>query len=779
MDDISPVSKKVSAALLGILCLTACVWAQAPATQPAEPAGDESAEALNAFNTLFGQKMRGVAATGSNADDAALAAELLTVADKAKESPALVAILCEKAHWLGARHVTGYDAATAAMHLLSEISPEKRADCLDKILLLRQRQFLAAKGTQRGEIARKLVKELTEAADCQAEVKEYTKAVVLARRALPIAKIYEPDVLAKIQTTITEYARMGGMLRIIAGLKARVTANKADQPARDQLIRLYVTERDNPAEAAKYLNSSVPAGFADNVPLAAKQTEGLAELACMKLATWYEGLAQGATKTAKIVTLVRAHKYYERFLSLHDKKDILRVKATMSLGKVKKELAVLGIKPPAQQKVPWKKVLAFATQDSYLAARGSSSLRYITTPHLLKSFGTRTIELWMLPSKHDGVIFDLGEEESGVAMAIVEGQLNLAVRSWVYYSYRKRSSSGEIITVQTKRKVPYGASLKTLLPSRKNWSHVAVVIDKGRVSLWVNGEMKGRSMMAGRTIQISYSSSMAIGGGYSTNVGKWPTKGFAGHVALLKVFEKAQYTAKFTPSAASAATGALAYLQPDTIPNGQISKSGLSAGILAWMPQGNVSVVSAAAVSGVPLAPVVAGKNAPGLVYRLYSGKFRTCAEITKGAALKTGYTSDIGLDVAQGQSGRFGLLFGGFIEAPKTGKYVFHVLSDDGSRLYIASVLVVNNDGVHAAQTKSGGIALKAGKHPINLQYFRYGTTVALAVAWEGPGITKQKIPATAFSRRVIVFKPPVRKPPVRKRPVRKPPVRKPSKKK
>ncbi len=790
MDNISPVSKKASAALLGILCLTTFVWAQAPttrpatqpATQPAEPAVDETAEALKAFNTLFGQKMRGVAATGSNADDAALAGELLTVAEKAKESPALVAILCEKAHWLGARHVTGYDAAIAAMHVLSDISPEKRADCLDKIVLLRYRQYQTAKGTQRGQIARKLVKELMEAADCQAEAKEYTKAVALFRRALPIAKIYEPDELAKIQTTITEYNRMSGMLRIIAGLKARVTANKADQPARDQLIRLYVTERDDPAEAAKYLNSSVPAGFADNVPLAAKQMDGLDKLACMKLAAWYEGLARGATKTAKIVTLLRAHKYYERFLSVHDKKDISRVKATMSLAKVKKELAVLGIKPPAQQKVPWKNVLAFATQDSYLAARGSSSITYVTTAHLLKDFTTRTIELWMLPSKHDGVIFDLGEEESGVAMAIVEGQLNLAVRSWGYYTYKKRMPSktkgvpGEIRIIQTKKKIPYGAFLKTLLPSRKNWSHVAVVINKGRVSLWVNGEMKGRSMMAARTIQVSYKSAMAIGGGYSTNAGKWPTKGFAGHIALLKVSDNAQYGKKFTPPAKPVATGALAYLQPDAIPNGQIGKYGLSAGGLSWLPQGKVNVASAAVVSGVPLAPVDAGKTAPGLVYRLYSGKFQSCTEITtKGATLKTGYTSDIGLDVAQGQSGRFGLLFAGFIEAPKTGKYVFHVLSDDGSRLYIGSVLVVNNDGVHTAQTKSGSIALKAGKHRINLYYFRYGTTVALSVAWEGPGITKQKIPATAFSRKVTVVKPPVPKPPVAKPPVRKPPARKP----
>ena len=800
MTDIWPLSRKAPVTLLVILCLTACAWAQGvttrpatkpatlpvkpPATQPTQPSQDEAAEALKAFNTLFGQKMRGVAATGSLADDAALAGDLMKVAKKAKESPALAAIICEKAHWLGAKHVTGYDVAIEALHLLSETKPEIRAECLDKILLLRQRQYQQAKGTQRGVVGRKLVKQLMAAADCQAEAKEYTKALGFCHRVLPIARIHEPDAVTNIQKNVAEYARLSGLERFIGALKSRLTANKNDQAARDQIIRLYVTERDNPAEAVKYLNSSVPADFAANVPLAAKQMDGLDELASMKLGTWYEGLAKTPSKTAKIVTLLRAHKYYDRFLSVHEKKDMAYVKAAMSLAKVKKDLAVLGIKPPEKMKIPWKKVFAFATQASYLSTMGSSSLKYVTTAHLLKGFDTRTIELWMLPSKHDGIIFDLGSDESGIAMAIVEGQLNMVVRSWVYYSYRKRMPSktrgvpGEIKIITTKKKIFHGAFLKTLLPSRKNWSHLAVVIDRNRVSLWVNGEMKGRSTMAKVGIQVPYKSVMAIGAGYNTNTGRWPTKGFGGNIALLKVSGAALYSKTFTPPAKPSATGALAYLQPDALSTGKISKYGFKAGGLSWIPQGGVNVASAAIVSGVPLEPVDPGKTAPGLMYRLYDGKFRYCTEIaSKGTRLKSGYTSDIGLGTVALDQKRFGLLFYGFIEVPKTGKYVFHVLSDDGSRLYIGSALVVNNDGVHVAQTKSGGIALKAGKHSIALQYFRYGTTKVLAVAWEGPGITKQKIPATAFSRKVYIPKVPISKPPTAKpsKPKPKPLIRKP----
>ena len=602
-------NKTVSAALMVLLCLATRSSAEAAASKAGQD--DEAAKALKTFNTLFGQKMRGVAATASLADDAALASELVKVAKKAKESPALVAIICEKAHWLGARHVSGYDAAIEAMHLLSAVNGEKRADCLEKILMLRQRQYQQAKGSLRGQVGRKLVKELMDAAHCQGEAKQFTKAVGLARRALPIATIHEPDEVANIQKNLTEYTRLSGLERFIGALKSRLAANKEDQAARDQLIRLYVTERDNPAEAVKYLNSSVPADFVANVPLAAKEPDGLDEAACMKLGPWYQELAQEASKTAKIVTLSRAHKYYQRYLSLHEKKDIPRVKAAMSLDKVTKELAALGIKPPVKKIIPWKKALVFAKQDSCLISRGSYSIKELSK-HLLKDFRVRTIELWMLPSKYDGVIFDLGAEESGIAMAIIEGHLNLTVRSWAYYTYKKKSESGEVKTVRTDRKVPHGAFLRTLLPSRKNWSHVAVVIDNGRVSLWINGEMKGRSRMSARTIKISYRSSMAIGGGDGTNAGRWPRKGFAGNIALLRVSGKAQYTAKFTPSASPSAEGALAHILADGLNDGRVGRYGFSAGGLSWRPKGEVNVVSAAVASGVPQKPTDPGKTAPG-----------------------------------------------------------------------------------------------------------------------------------------------------------------------
>ena len=88
-----------------------------------------------------------------------------------------------------------------------------------------------------------------------------------------------------------------------------------------------------------------------------------------------------------------------------------------------------------------------------------------------------------------------------------------------------------------------------------------------------------------------------------------------------------------------------------------------------------------------------------------------------------------------------FGLIFRGFIKVPTAGVYIFTLLSNDGSRLYINEQLVVDNDGWHGAQERYGQIALKTGLHPIRVSYFQVGGGKALQVFVEGPGIDKHEI--------------------------------------
>ena len=51
---------------------------------------------------------------------------------------------------------------------------------------------------------------------------------------------------------------------------------------------------------------------------------------------------------------------------------------------------------------------------------------------------------------------------------------------------------------------------------------------------------------------------------------------------------------------------------------------------------------------------------------------------------------------------------------------YRFQLTSDDGSKLFIDSKMVIDNDGQHSSRMKEGSISLRPGKHTIEVQYFQ-----------------------------------------------------------
>ena len=63
----------------------------------------------------------------------------------------------------------------------------------------------------------------------------------------------------------------------------------------------------------------------------------------------------------------------------------------------------------------------------------------------------------------------------------------------------------------------------------------------------------------------------------------------------------------------------------------------------------------------------------------------------------------------------------------------------------------LVDNDGIHAAITKSGRIFLNAGFQPVRLEWFQYNGREALSLEYDGPGISRRKVP-----EEVLWHKPP-----------------------
>lgn len=83
-----------------------------------------------------------------------------------------------------------------------------------------------------------------------------------------------------------------------------------------------------------------------------------------------------------------------------------------------------------------------------------------------------------------------------------------------------------------------------------------------------------------------------------------------------------------------------------------------------------------------------------------------------------------------------FGLKYEGVLRIETAGTYTFGVNSDDGSRLYIGSQRVVDNDFQHDPVLKQGSVYLGAGDYPLTLEYFqgpRYEMALQLFVTPPG----------------------------------------------
>ena len=123
-------------------------------------------------------------------------------------------------------------------------------------------------------------------------------------------------------------------------------------------------------------------------------------------------------------------------------------------------------------------------------------------------------------------------------------------------------------------------------------------------------------------------------------------------------------------------------------------------------------------------------------------GKKISSVSDIKSLKLKaTGIAKKPDLSVAKATE-YIGLRFEGLIDIQHDGIYTFYTTSDDGSVLFIAGTRIVANDYTQGMTKRSGQTALKAGLHPIRIEYFQGIGGLGLEVRYEGPGVEKKLIP-------------------------------------
>ncbi len=137
------------------------------------------------------------------------------------------------------------------------------------------------------------------------------------------------------------------------------------------------------------------------------------------------------------------------------------------------------------------------------------------------------------------------------------------------------------------------------------------------------------------------------------------------------------------------------------------------------------------------------------LSYEFYdlSPTGNTVDNIPTTGALATGTVTDFDVDALQalvdpGDTETFSIRYTGSINISESNTYTFYTTSDDGSKLYVDGTQVVNNDGAHGSQERSGSIVLVPGIHTITVEFFERTGGENLSVAYESPTIPKEPLP-------------------------------------
>lgn len=165
------------------------------------------------------------------------------------------------------------------------------------------------------------------------------------------------------------------------------------------------------------------------------------------------------------------------------------------------------------------------------------------------------------------------------------------------------------------------------------------------------------------------------------------------------------------------------------------------------------AVVTAAAA--IPADPVIAEDAVSGLNYKYYETSLSTLPDfaVLPASTLKLqGAVNYPDLTVRKKHTA-YAVQYSGYVKVPADGFWMFSLASCDGSRLSIDGQAVISNDAVHSGGSeRSGSVFLKAGLHPVELQYFKSsdssGDNDQLRLSWEGPGVPKTLMTESCWAR-------------------------------
>jgi hypothetical protein len=136
-----------------------------------------------------------------------------------------------------------------------------------------------------------------------------------------------------------------------------------------------------------------------------------------------------------------------------------------------------------------------------------------------------------------------------------------------------------------------------------------------------------------------------------------------------------------------------------------------------------------------------------GLNYLYYQGGWDFMPDFKNLNPLDSGYVTTISLSKRK-QEVNYAFQFDGYIKISTKGKYNFYLNSDDGSKLYINNVKIIDNDATHSPVEISNSILLREGYYKIAVNFFQKEGGQVCELRYDGPGISKRIVPGNVLFR-------------------------------
>ncbi len=131
----------------------------------------------------------------------------------------------------------------------------------------------------------------------------------------------------------------------------------------------------------------------------------------------------------------------------------------------------------------------------------------------------------------------------------------------------------------------------------------------------------------------------------------------------------------------------------------------------------------------------------PGVAREYYEGDWTQLPDYDAMNPLSRDTTGNFSI-ASPDRDDHFGYRLRAYVEVTEEGAHTFSLSSDDGSKLYVNGSLLIDNDGTHGEQEKTGEVTLSPGYHLLVVDYFEGTQNQALEVQWSTPTTSKTSIP-------------------------------------